>query len=83
MALANTFGLAMIVIWVVCSAFVWLFPQMSLTIANWWMHGLDMSTMGEWNLTITSFVMGGVTAIASGWISGWILGWSWEQVNDK
>jgi len=83
MAVANSFALAMAVIWIICSIAVWLLPDLSMAISNWWMHGLDMRVMGVWNLTLANFIMGGLTAIVSAWLAGWILGWSWEIVNRK
>lgn len=82
-SLANTFALAMLVIWVVCSVFVLLLPGLSMTITNAWMHGLDMRVMGEWSFTIGNFVLGGITAVVASYLTGWIVGWSWERVNGR
>ena len=80
MKLANAFALAMAVLWVLCIAVIWLLPSFSWTVTGWWMHGMDLSAMGGWNLTISNFLLGGITAIASAWITGWILAWSWQAV---
>jgi hypothetical protein len=80
MKLANAFALAMVVLWVLCSAVIWLLPGFSWTVTGWWMHGMDLSAMGGWNLTISNFLLGGITAIASAWITGWVLAWSWQVV---
>jgi hypothetical protein len=79
MVLANAFALTTAVLWVVCSAIVWVLPAFSLTVTRWWMHGLDISVMGNWNLTFTNFIVGGVTIVVSTWVTGWLFGWSWEK----
>lgn len=83
MVLANAFGLATAILWTLCSAFVLLFPAFSTTISNWWMHGLDISVLGVWNLTVANFIWGGVTLVISAWITGWVFGWSWEMASKR
>lgn len=78
--LANAFALAMMVLWIICSLFVWLLPDLSLQITSWWMHGMDLSAMGSWHLTVGNFLLGGITAVISAWVTGWVLGWAWQTV---
>ena len=81
--LANTFALAAVVLWVLCSTIVWLFPKFSWQVTSWWLHGVDISILGSWNLTFGNFLLGGITMIGSAWFIGWVLGWSWQVVNGK
>lgn len=81
--LANSFALAMTVLWMICSLFVWLLPELSLQITSWWMHGMDLTAMGVWHLTFGNFLLGGITTVVSAWVTGWILGWSWGIVGKK
>ncbi len=83
MVLASTFALATLILWVLCSAFVWLLPDFSLMITEWWMHGLDMSVMGDWNLSLYNLIAGGVTLTVSGWVTGYVFGWSWRKMSKK
>ena len=83
MKLANAFALAMAVLWVLCSAVIWLLPSFSWTVTGWWMHGMDLSAMGSWNLTVGNFLLGGITAAVSAWVTGWVLGWSWQTVGNR
>lgn len=78
--LANAFALAIAILWTLCSVVVWLLPEFSWQVTTWWMHGMDMSALGKWQLTINNFIMGGIAAIVSAWVTGWILAWSWQQV---
>ena len=81
--LANSFGLATLVLWVICSAFVWLLPDFSLLVTRWWMHGMDIAVIGSWNLNLSNFFLGGVTLTASFWVVGYVFGWAWERVSKK
>ncbi|RJQ26519.1 hypothetical protein C4577_03375 [Candidatus Parcubacteria bacterium] len=84
MRLANVFALAMVILWVLCSAVVWMFPVFSLQVTRWWMHGMMLSnTMGNWGLSFDNFFLGGVTAVAAAWGTGWLLGWSWDVMGKK
>ena len=81
--LANAFGLATVILWAACAASVWLFPNLSLTVTKWWMHGLDMQVLGSWNLTLSNFLLGGLTMAGSAWVVGWVFGWSWEKMSES
>ncbi len=76
--LANAFALTTVIVWVVCSAFILLLPDFSLTVVRWLFMGLDISALGRFNLDFTTFLLGGVTAVVSTWITGYVLGWSIE-----
>lgn len=83
LAIANALALTMAILWVLCGVVVLLLPDLSMTVVNSWMHGLDMRTMGEWNIMPGSFILGGLTAVGSSWVVGWIFGWSWDKVNGR
>lgn len=82
-SLANALGLVTVISWVVCSAFVAFLPDLSLTISSWWMHGLDITALGNWNLTFGNFLWGGVSLSISGWLFGYLLGWGLEYFNKR
>lgn len=81
--LANTFALVSAILWVVCSAVVWVLPQLSLLVTRWLVHGLNISVLGSWNLNLSNFLLGGITLIASMWVTGWVFGWAWEKMSKK
>lgn len=81
--LANAFALATAILWVACVLIVWLLPGFSMMVFRWWMHGMNVSNLGNWNVTLGNFLGGGVTAVISAWISGWIFGWAWEKMSRK
>jgi len=81
--IANAFALTMSILWVLCSAVVWLFPKFSLLVTKWWMHGMNLSVMGSWHLNVGNFLLGGITAVVSAWVTGLVLGWSLVKAEDN
>lgn len=82
-ALANAFALATAIAWVVCSAFVFILPDLSMTVTNWWVHGLSLSSLGSFKLDLTNFLLGGITLTIAFWGVGYVFGWSWEKTSKK
>jgi len=83
MTLANAFALAIAIAWVVCSAFVLVLPDLSMTITSWWLHGLNLSPLGLFKLDLLNFLLGGITLTIAFWVTGYIFGWSWEKASGK
>lgn len=81
--LANAFALTTCILWILCSAFVWVFPKLSVTITEAWMHGFSLASVVIFNPTLNNFILGGVTLVASAWISGYLLGWSLEFLRKR
>jgi len=81
--LANAFALTTVIVWVICSAFIFLLPGLSMTITSWWVHGLDLSPLGTFKLDLINFLLGGITLTLAFWGIGYIFGWSWEKVSKK
>ena len=79
--LANTFALATTILRIICSLFVVLLPNLSMVISKWWMHGQDLTLMGDWKLDLANLLLGGLTLVISAWTSGYIFGWSWEKLS--
>jgi hypothetical protein len=81
--LANAFALTTVVMWTVCSAFVLLLPRFSLIVTRWWVHGLKVDQLGQYNLSLTNFLIGGVTLSLWMWVTGYVFGWSLEYLGKK
>lgn len=81
--MANAFALATAILWTLCTLVVWLLPDFTWQVTEWWMHGMDITPMRSWNITLNNFLMGGLTLIASAWITGYIFGWSWKKLSGK
>lgn len=70
-------------LWVVCTAGIALLPDFSLTMSSWFMHRMDITTMGIWRVTSEGFIFGGLVLTAVGWVSGYVFGWSLEYFGKK
>ncbi|MEP7204832.1 MAG: DUF5676 family membrane protein [Candidatus Saccharibacteria bacterium] len=75
---ANAIAVATGVLWVICSAFVAVFPAFSSSVTKWWIHGMDLPTGGVFHLDLANFVWGGATLVFSSWVASYVLGWSLE-----
>ena len=69
---ANATALTVGTIYIVCAAAVVLLPDLSLTIAQSWFHGLDLSKISVVNVTLGSFILGLVTSVAGSWTVGYV-----------
>ncbi len=59
-------------IYIVCALSVVLLPDLAMTIAQSWFHGLDLSKISVFNVTLGSFVLGLITSTAGGWLIGYV-----------
>ncbi len=76
---ANAIAVATSVLWVICSAFVAVFPAFSSSVTKWWIHGMDLPAGGVFHLDLANFVWGGATLVFSSWVAGYVLSWSLER----
>ncbi|HEY5549763.1 MAG TPA: DUF5676 family membrane protein [Candidatus Saccharimonadales bacterium] len=74
--LASSLALATAVLWTLCSAFVVIFPDFSFKVTKWWLHGMNIDSLGDFNLSWGNFIGGGITLVVSFWVVGYVLGWS-------
>jgi len=77
--LANAFALAMAILWALCSAIVWLLPDLYWQAMAWMLHGRGFA-MSDINFTFDNFLLGGIVAVISAWVTGYVLGWAWQTV---
>ena len=83
MMYANAFAVTIAFVWAVCSFGVALFPAPSLMMGKWFMHGLDMTSLGFWKVTIDGFIFGGLVLVGFGWVTGYVFGGSLEYFGKK
>ena len=82
-AYANTFAVTVAFIWLICTLGVALLPELSLTMSQWFMHGLDITSLGIWKVSIDGFILGGLVLVGFGWITGYIFGCSLAYFEKK
>ena len=75
-AIPNALAVTTAIVYVVCRLLVGLFPDISFAIAESWFHGIELSKLGNWNLTMSSFILG----IISSAITAWIVGYNFIKV---
>ncbi len=78
--IANTFALATAILWIGCSVFAWLLPDLYRQALDLMMHSMNVTTVG---LTVSDFLLGGIAAVVTAWIAGFVFGWSWEFVGKR
>ena len=69
---ANALAVTSAILYVFCRIAVSLFPNLSISIAQSWFHGLEISQVTGWSLTIGSFVLGLVTFTIGAWLTGYL-----------
>ncbi|MEK7078771.1 MAG: DUF5676 family membrane protein [Patescibacteria group bacterium] len=83
MMYANAFAVTVSFVWLICSFGVAFLPDLSLTMSKWFMHGLDMTSLGLWKVTIDGFILGGLVLVGFGWVTGYVFGGSMEYFGKK
>lgn len=71
-AIANALAVTTAIVYVLCRLLVGLFPDASFTVAQSWFHGIELSRLDAWNLTLSSFVLGLISSSISAWVVGYI-----------
>lgn len=57
-AIPNALAVTTAIVFVLCRLLIGLFPDASFNIAQSWFHGIELSKLGAWNLTMSSLIMG-------------------------
>lgn len=71
-ATANALAITVAILYVVCRIAVALFPDLAMSVAQSWFHGLELSKVSGWNLSMGSFILGLITSTAGAWLVGYI-----------
>lgn len=72
MVTANAAAVTTIIIYIACALFFILAPEISMAITKTWFHGIDISLIDTRANSISSFVLGLVTAAISAWAVGYL-----------
>lgn len=67
-ALAATIG----IIFVACRVLVGIFPDLMFTVAQSWLHGVELAQKSSWDLSLQSFVLGLISTSVSAWLTGYL-----------
>ncbi|MEK7597266.1 MAG: DUF5676 family membrane protein [Patescibacteria group bacterium] len=69
---ANAAAVTVAIVYIVCRVGVSLFPDLSMTIAQSWFHGIKLTQISELNLSLGSFVLGLTTSTIGTWLVGYL-----------
>ena len=69
---ANAVSVTSAILYVFCRIAVSLFPDLSMSIAQSWFHGLEISKVTGWSLSLGSFVVGLVSLTVAAWLTGYL-----------
>lgn len=82
-ATANATAVTVAVIYVVCAAAVVILPDLAMTVAQSWFHGLDLSKISVLNVTLGSFILGLITSTAGAWLIGYVFASAYNYFSKK
>ena len=82
-ATAKALAVTTAVIYVVCAAAVVLLPDLTMSVAQSWFHGLDLSRISVFNVTWGSFIQGLITATAGTWLVGYLFASTYNYFLEK
>lgn len=83
MATANAAGVTTAVIYVACRLLVGVFPDFMFSLAQSWLHGVQLTRMSTWNLTTGAFIFGLVSSTVSAWLVGYLFAIVYNQFVKK
>lgn len=70
--LANSLAMTVAIFYIFCRVGVGLFPEVFFNIAQSWFHGIEFSRLDPGSLTVTSFILGFISATFFAWITGYV-----------
>lgn len=82
-ATANAAAVTVAVVYIVCRFGVALFPDLAMTIAQSWFHGIQLTQISELNLSLGSFVLGLATSTIGTWLVGYLFANSYNYFVKK
>lgn len=83
MATANAAGMTTAVVFVACRLLVGLFPDFMFSAAQSWFHGVELTRLGAWNLTLTSFMWGLISSSVFAWVVGYVFAYFYNMFVKK
>ena len=82
-ATANAAAVTVAIVFIVCHIGIALFPDLAMTIAQSWFHGIQLTQISELNLSLGSFVLGLTTSTIGTWLVGYLFASSYNYFVKK
>lgn len=82
-ALANALATVTAGVYLVCRVLVGLFPGMMFSVAQSWLHGIELSRLNSWNLSLGAFFVGLISSAAFSWLVGYFIAVAYNYFDKK
>ena len=82
-ATANAAAVSIGIFYVLCRLLVGLFPGLMFAAAQSLLHGMALTQVGTWNLSVGNFILGLITSMVSAWVVGYIFAVSYNSFAKK
>lgn len=82
-ATANAAAVTVGVVYIVCAVLIAFVPELSMAVAQSWFHGIDISKIGSWNITVGSLLLGLITAAGAAWAVGFLFAYIYNLAAKK
>lgn len=82
-ALANAMAATTGVFFVVCRLLVSLFPDLMFSVAQSWLHGIELTKLVSLDSSIQTFIVGLISSAITVWIFGYIFGATYNYFNKR
>lgn len=82
-ATANAAAVTIGIFYVVCRLLVGLFPGLMFAAAQSLLHGMALTQVGTWNLSLGNFLLGLLTSMVSAWFVGYIFAITYNSLAKK
>ena len=83
-AIALAVGITTALVYLVCLIFVAIFPlETVIVIGNYFVHGIDISSIAAKNITLAKSLIGLVAVFLSSVVAGYIFAWLYNLIGEK
>ena len=83
-AIALSFGIVVALIYLICIIFVAIFPlQTVVTVGNYFVHGIDISSIATKNITFGKSIIGLILVFVSSAFAGYTFTFIYNLFSDK
>lgn len=82
-ATANAAAVTVGVFYILCRLLVGLFPGLMFAAVQSLLHGMALTQVGTWNLSMGNFLLGLLTSMASAWFVGYMFATTYNSFAKK
>lgn len=83
MATANAVAATTAAVFVTCRLLVGFVPNFMFTVAQSWLHGVELTKMSAWNVSTSAFLLGLISATLFAWAVGYVFALFYNKFAEK